>query len=210
VILLFISVRVKAQILTSAPTAFSAKITNLDYEADDIPVYRKERQATVSSSASSSSSFLSDLLANCLPNTSCFEEDGNSVTTEASHLPKSNKPATSKTATSYTSLSENNSNLQFTYISTKKPIWNSELNQWMHFFGGRVKIPSVHNFLAIEVPPIAENFKVHYYQSAIQDQNLEKVCLRHGKIGHNTFILDFRAPVSPLIAFAIMCASHCH
>jgi len=54
----------------------------------------------------------------------------------------------------------------------------------MHFFGGRVKIPSVHNFLAIEVPPSVDGFNGNslVYQSAIQDQISERVCIRHGKV----------------------------
>jgi hypothetical protein len=81
---------------------------------------------------------------------SCFEDSSSVSSTKLSKQnPTTTVPtaATTTTTTSYSTLTENNQNLKYIYISTKKPIWNTEINQWMHFFGGRVKIPSVHNFL---------------------------------------------------------------
>eukprot|EP01040_Poterioochromonas_malhamensis_P006441 gene6441-6939_t len=211
--------RVKAQLMTSAPIALSAKITNLDYEADDIAgepfsnaktrtnhiesqssLFRAPPFCSRSSNSSSNLTF-SDLFLSCFQesNLVCFEDatyelKANTKPTEADiERPEAfqqlsdstyKTPNTCRETTMYTSLTDSNQNLQYTFISTKKPTWNSEINQWMHFFGGRVKIPSVHNFLAIEVPPSVDGFNGNslVYQSAIQDQISERVCIRHGKV----------------------------
>jgi hypothetical protein len=81
----------------------------------------------------------------------------------------------------YSSIADANQNLQYCFVGTKKPIWNEEVQQWMHFFGGRVKVPSIQNFIAMQIPAIYDQKQV-YYNSAIQDYSPESISIRHGKV----------------------------
>lgn len=61
-------------------------------------------------------------------------------------------------------------------LESKKPTWNSELRQFTHFFGGRVKIPSYRNFMVMQVSSNSD-----HCQSAVETSS-DRVCIRHGQV----------------------------
>jgi tubby-related protein 1 len=71
----------------------------------------------------------------------------------------------------------------------KPPRWNEELNAYCLNFNGRVTEASVKNF------------------QLVTEDNLGYVLLQFGKIGRNTFTMDYQWPMSALQAFAICLSS---
>lgn len=70
----------------------------------------------------------------------------------------------------------------------KPPRWNEELNAYCLNFNGRVTEASVKNF------------------QLVTEDNQGYVILQFGKIGRNTFTMDYQWPMSALQAFG-MCLS---
>jgi len=78
-------------------------------------------------------------------------------------------------------------------FETKKPVWNEQLSAWTLNFNGRVKIPSKKNFL------IHAEIDNHMMEHEFG----EDVYLRFGKMSKTRFSLDFRSPISPIVALGI-------
>lgn len=83
-------------------------------------------------------------------------------------------------------------------FETLSPSWNEALSAWTLNFNGRVKIPSKKNFL---VAPEKGN------QAMEQDFGEGKVHIRHGKMSKSRFSVDFRHPVSPIVALGVCCST---
>ena len=82
-------------------------------------------------------------------------------------------------------------------LKNKSPRWHEQLQCWCLNFKGRVTVASVKNFqLVAAVDPSHEASQI--------DQ--DKVLLQFGKIGKDTFTMDYRYPLSAFQAFA-MCLS---
>lgn len=87
-------------------------------------------------------------------------------------------------------------------FETKKPAWNDELGAWTLNFHGRVKLASKKNFLMV---PEQGNEQM---EAEFPDET--QVFLRFGKVTKSRFSLDFQAPLSPMLALAIVCSSFAH
>jgi len=74
-------------------------------------------------------------------------------------------------------------------LGNKSPKWNAQVRAYVLDFNNRVTKPSVKNFQLINAA----------------DQNT--VILQFGRVGKESFSLDFRYPLSPLQAFAIALSS---
>ncbi|CAM9811101.1 unnamed protein product [Scytosiphon promiscuus] len=83
-------------------------------------------------------------------------------------------------------------------FETLSPSWNEVLHAWTLNFNGRVKIPSKKNFL---VAPEKGNLVME------QDFGEGKVHIRHGKMSKSRFSVDFRHPVSPIVALGVCCST---
>ena len=68
--------------------------------------------------------------------------------------------------------------------SNKLPTWNSHLSAYTLEFGGRAKMPSVHNF-------------------QLSNGNSDNVILQLGKVSKTEFNMDYSYPLTPIQAFAI-------
>lgn len=83
-------------------------------------------------------------------------------------------------------------------LKNKSPRWHEQLQCWCLNFKGRVTVASVKNFqLVAAIESSAE--------PAQSDQ--DKVLLQFGKIGKDTFTMDYRYPLSAFQAFAICLSS---
>lgn len=83
-------------------------------------------------------------------------------------------------------------------LKNKSPRWHEQLQCWCLNFKGRVTVASVKNFqLVAAIDSSAE--------PAQTDQ--DKVLLQFGKIGKDTFTMDYRYPLSAFQAFAICLSS---
>ncbi len=70
-------------------------------------------------------------------------------------------------------------------MTNRKPEWNEKIKGFMLNFGGKVKKPSIKNFI-------------------LEDEaNPETARLLFGKIDENEFRLDFGEPISPIVGFGI-------
>jgi len=68
-------------------------------------------------------------------------------------------------------------------LGTKKPAWNSELQRWIHHFGGRVKVPSNNNFLLIHSSAETSNHeKDGPSLHSAHEFSRNELVLRHGKV----------------------------
>lgn len=74
-------------------------------------------------------------------------------------------------------------------MHNKPPRWNQELNAYCLNFKGRVTEASVKNF------------------QLVSDENQDRVLLQFGKIGKNTFTMDYQWPMTAFQAFAIALSS---
>ena len=86
----------------------------------------------------------------------------------------------------------------YTVLRNKAPRWHEHLQCWCLNFHGRVTVASVKNFQLV----------------AIADQSQpggkgdeETVLLQFGKVGDDTFTMDYRQPLSAFQAFAICLTS---
>lgn len=74
-------------------------------------------------------------------------------------------------------------------MGNKPPRWNDELNAYCLNFNGRVTEASVKNF------------------QLVSDDNHNHVILQFGKVGKNTFTMDYQWPISAFQAFSICISS---
>mmetsp|Transcript_1739 Transcript_1739/g.2910 ORF Transcript_1739/g.2910 Transcript_1739/m.2910 type:complete len:563 (+) Transcript_1739:56-1744(+) len=96
----------------------------------------------------------------------------------------------------YTAVEQDNQQ-DLMIFETKRPVWNEQIQAWTLNFNGRVKIPSKKNFL------IQAELDNHIMESEFG----EDVYLRFGKMTKSRFSLDFRHPLSPVVALAIAASS---
>lgn len=89
-------------------------------------------------------------------------------------------------------------------LKNKAPRWHEQLQCWCLNFRGRVTVASVKNFQL--VASTSESATELSVQSASQSDN-EKVLLQFGKVGKDTFTMDYRYPLSAFQAFAICLSS---
>lgn len=159
-----------------------------------------------SSSASSSSGFFFSCFEDsslCLNSSDYSSNDGNFIShgdTSGTVGSTSSSGGGSISQLYYTKLDEVVHSSEVCYLRTKKPAWNSELQRWIHHFGGRIKMASNNNFLLVndESSPIVEdldglglglglgsgifkNTESQVLQHAT-DYNRGDVIVRHGKV----------------------------
>ncbi|KAA3468396.1 tubby-like F-box protein 7 [Gossypium australe] len=90
-----------------------------------------------------------------------------------------------------------NTTSSHTVLKNKTPRWHEHLQCWCLNFHGRVTVASVKNFqLSATVDP----------NSGGEVDN-ETVVLQFGKVGDDTFTMDYRQPLSAFLAFAICLTS---
>ncbi|MCO5566731.1 hypothetical protein L7F22_020411 [Adiantum nelumboides] len=83
-------------------------------------------------------------------------------------------------------------------LKNKSPRWHEQLQCWCLNFKGRVTVASVKNFQLVAVTQPSQGL-------AQADQ--DKVLLQFGKIGKDTFTMDYKYPLSAFQAFAICLSS---
>lgn len=86
----------------------------------------------------------------------------------------------------------------YTVLRNKAPRWHEHLQCWCLNFHGRVTVASVKNFQLVATVN-------HRQQGGKGDE--ETVLLQFGKVGDDTFTMDFRQPLSAFQAFAICLTS---
>ncbi|KAG2181846.1 hypothetical protein INT44_008662 [Umbelopsis vinacea] len=74
-------------------------------------------------------------------------------------------------------------------LHNKSPQWNEETQSFVLNFNGRVTQASVKNF------------------QIVHDNDLDYIVMQFGKIDQDAFTMDFRYPLSPVLAFAIALTS---
>jgi hypothetical protein len=71
-----------------------------------------------------------------------------------------------------------------TLFITKKPLWNSEINTYVHNFGCRVKKASNRNFIVIQ--SVEDANEATDSQNAMRNtstfDSTNSICIRHGKV----------------------------
>ncbi|XVF18614.1 hypothetical protein REPUB_Repub11eG0037700 [Reevesia pubescens] len=85
-----------------------------------------------------------------------------------------------------------------TILKNKAPRWHEHLQCWCLNFHGRVTVASVKNFQLVAT--------VDQSQPGGKGDE-ETVLLQFGKVGDDTFTMDYRQPLSPFLAFAICLTS---
>eukprot|EP00249_Psilotum_nudum_P021209 c28021_g1_i1 orf=432-1700(-) len=86
-------------------------------------------------------------------------------------------------------------------LKNKAPRWHEQLQCWCLNFKGRVTVASVKNFqLVAAVEPEST-------QQGVPQSDADKVVLQFGKVGKDTFTMDYRYPLSAFQAFAICLSS---
>ncbi|KAL2472719.1 Tubby-like F-box protein 7 [Forsythia ovata] len=90
------------------------------------------------------------------------------------------------------------SDLEYTVLKNKAPRWHEHLECWCLNFHGRVTVASVKNFQLVATIDQSQ-------PGGIGDE--ETVLLQFGKVGANTFTMDYRQPLSAFQAFAICLTS---
>ncbi|KAJ4881726.1 Tubby-like F-box protein 6 [Raphanus sativus] len=86
-------------------------------------------------------------------------------------------------------------------LKNKLPRWHEQLQCWCLNFKGRVTVASVKNFQLMAAA--AEAGK----DMNVPEEEQERVILQFGKIGKDTFTMDYRYPISAFQAFAICLSS---
>ncbi|XP_022894284.1 tubby-like F-box protein 8 [Olea europaea var. sylvestris] len=90
-------------------------------------------------------------------------------------------------------------------LKNKSPRWHEQLQCWCLNFRGRVTIASVKNFqLVADAQPTAAGAPIPS-QAAPTDH--DEIILQFGKIGKDTFTMDYQYPLSAFQAFAICLSS---
>ena len=84
-------------------------------------------------------------------------------------------------------------------FETKRPSWNTRLSAWTLNFNGRVKKASKKNFLLVAKP----GYDSFEFEEELDKEPGGKTYLRFGKFTKHRFILDFRKPLSPIVAVGI-------
>eukprot|EP01034_Spumella_vulgaris_P026942 gene26942-33594_t len=133
---------------------------------------------------------------------SCFSDSACLDYTEEEEVRRaqgSSKLSTHANSHQYATVDEAGGEFGTVYLRTRAPVWNTELRQWLHNFGGRVRFPTYRCFIVTESDREGVGG-----QSAAQN----RVYIRHGKVSLSSYILDYRHPVSPAAALAAMCAVH--
>lgn len=180
-------IRIKQQILISAPVAFTAAILNEDAEEDE-STSPKDRQVSANG-ANRGPSERSESAAACTSGIFACFGDGSScgpsqLTTKESGVSTkrtdSSGTVTSSTSPRYVGLSGSADGSSHHHIATKPPKWNTELRQYTQNYGGRVKIASQKNFVATFVAQAGD--PTYHYETAAQDHNIDTMCIRHGKV----------------------------
>lgn len=110
---------------------------------------------------------------------------------------RSNSESSSEDLDGYCGL-EQDDQQDLIVFTTKKPTWNKRLGAWTLNFSGRAKIPSKKNFLLVSSP---------MHDSVLSQEEQDTVYLRFGKLKKHRFNLDFRRPLSPMVALAIACSN---
>lgn len=86
----------------------------------------------------------------------------------------------------------------YTVLRNKAPRWHEHLQCWCLNFHGRVTVASVKNFQLIATVDQSQPGK---------KGDEEVVLLQFGKVGDDTFTMDYRQPLSAFQAFAICLTS---
>ena len=86
-------------------------------------------------------------------------------------------------------------------LKNKLPRWHEQLQCWCLNFKGRVTVASVKNFQLIADAGEAGK------DMNLPEEEQERVILQFGKIGKDTFTMDYRYPISAFQAFAICLSS---
>ena len=84
-----------------------------------------------------------------------------------------------------------------TILRNKAPRWHEHLQCWCLNFHGRVTVASVKNFQLVATVD----------QSQPGGEGDEETILQFGKVGDDTFTMDYRQPLSAFLAFAICLSS---
>lgn len=171
--LFFVLNRIKSQVLSSAPVSFRATVFNMNYDPEEVESVidsQEHHKKTIEDIEPKTKLFPSNLFY-CISDSSCFAPEEDAFRPKLTHSTLSN--------TAYTNLTPTVFEEKYFEIASKKPTWNSELNQWTHFFGGRVKVPHCKNFLATTTP---NSMHEAHYNTAAEDHTLDKVCIRHGMV----------------------------
>ncbi len=168
--------------LASAPVSFRAIVYNFNFDPEEVDsVIDMQGYRDQGIGVEETSRFSPRNLLSCISDSSCFAPDEDAFRPKLTHSTLAN--------TAYTNLTPTPLEDKYFEIATKRPTWNSELNQWTHFFGGRVKIPNSKNFLATTAP--ASIHEAHY-NTAVEEHQLDKVCIRHGIVSQkNLTLLSF-------------------
>ncbi|KAF1316458.1 hypothetical protein FI667_g15397, partial [Globisporangium splendens] len=129
------------------------------------------------------------------------DDDDHTGRARSMRVKNSRSASTRDMSTPYGAAEQNDYQCDLLTNETKKPAWNDELGAWTLNFHGRVKLASKKNFLLV---PEQGNEQMETEFSE------ERVYLRFGKVSKSRFSLDYQAPISPLMAVAIVCSSFAH
>lgn len=86
----------------------------------------------------------------------------------------------------------------YTVLRNKAPRWHEHLQCWCLNFHGRVTVASVKNFQLVAIADPSQ---------PVGKGDEETVLLQFGKVGDDTFTMDYRQPLSAFQAFAICLTS---
>ncbi|EPS72900.1 hypothetical protein M569_01857 [Genlisea aurea] len=93
-------------------------------------------------------------------------------------------------------------------LKNKAPRWHEQLQCWCLNFKGRVTVASVKNFQLIAAATTTTTTTATTATTGSQGQpEHDKIILQFGKIGKDTFTMDYRYPLSAFQAFAICLSS---
>jgi len=84
---------------------------------------------------------------------------------------------------------DNQNSENLTVMQNKPPKWNEQMQAYCLNFHGRVKLASVKNF------------------QLVSDENKDHIILQFGKVGKDTFTMDYQYPMSAVQAFSICLTS---
>jgi hypothetical protein len=94
-------------------------------------------------------------------------------------------------------------------VRTRPPVFNTELGSFVSNFGCRVKRPSNLNFVAVEAAAGARGRAPAVALPAAATIDPPSCpFLRHGQVSAHEWVLDYRPPLTPLVALAVAVAVH--